>query len=146
VKSALPKGSLREVLIMKPKMSDLRKDVRVPLRLEVKLDGMSANSVTSDVSLSGCYILALPHVALGDVLKFHVLLPTNRWMPLKGEVRYQHQNIGFGIKFCDMNAAQQVIVKRLVEGEPTNQNSAALPAPHVSSSNQLFKTARVAHA
>jgi hypothetical protein len=42
-------------------MREQRKDLRVPLRLEVRWNGFSGNlpAVTSDVSLGGCYIESL---------------------------------------------------------------------------------------
>jgi hypothetical protein len=108
------------------------------MRLEVKVDGMSANTIISDLSLSGCYIIALPTVMRGELLSFHVKLPTNRWMPLLGEVMYQHPNIGFGVQFRDMKTPQKVIIKKLLEGE------LARSATRSPNGHQVFKTARAA--
>ena len=92
-------------------MREQRKDLRVPLRLEVRWDGFSGSTaaVTSDVSLGGCYIESLSPVTVGDILDFDFQSTTNESMHLQGQVLYSHQNIGFGVRFTDLNARQQML-------------------------------------
>ncbi len=92
-------------------MHEQRKDLRVPLRLEVRWNGFSggAPAVTSDISLGGCYIESLYPVTIGDILDFDFRPATTGTLRLQGQVLYGHQNIGFGVRFTDLNARQQVL-------------------------------------
>lgn len=92
-------------------MYEQRKDLRVPLRLEVRWNGFSGGTpaVTSDISLGGCYIESLYPVTIGDILDFDFRPATSKALRLRGQVLYSHQNIGFGVRFTDLNARQQVL-------------------------------------
>lgn len=91
-------------------MYEQRKDFRVPLRLEVRWDGYSGgkSAVTSDISLGGCYIESLCPVNIGDVLNLDFLPANTEALQLQGQVLYSHQNVGFGVRFMDLQARKQI--------------------------------------
>lgn len=92
-------------------MQEQRKDLRVPLRLEVRWNGFSggAPAVTSDISFGGCYIESLAPVSIGDILDFDFQPTTSETLRLRGQVLYGHQNIGFGVRFTDVNARLRIL-------------------------------------
>ena len=104
-------------------MYEQRKDLRVPLRLEVRWNGFSGRNaaITSDISLGGCYIESLYPVTIGDILDFDFRPATTEAVRLSGQVLYSHQNIGFGVRFMDLKARQQIL-QLLMSSAPANQS------------------------
>ncbi len=99
-------------------MSERRREERVPLLLEVRwesLSGRHASARISDISLSGCYVEALAQVTIGEKVLLEVHTPTGRWLPLRGEVMYQHPNMGFGLRFNEMGELEQKMLAQIVE-------------------------------
>ena len=92
-------------------MQEQRKDLRVPIRLEVRWDGFSGAvpAITSDISLGGCYIESLYPVTMGDILDFEFRPSTLAALQVQGQVLYSHPNIGFGVRFTDLRARQQIL-------------------------------------
>jgi hypothetical protein len=92
-------------------MEEQRKDFRVPIRLEVRWNGFSGGipPITSDISLGGCYIESLFPVIIGDTLDFEFQPSTTRTLQVRGQILYRHPNIGFGVRFTDLNARQQIL-------------------------------------
>jgi len=97
-------------------MSEKRKHVRVPLRLEAHWNGLARKdpAVTSDLSSGGCYIESIDDVKVGQILNLELKLPSQRTLPLHGEVRYTHPMIGFGIRFVEVPALQQAVLTSLL--------------------------------
>lgn len=97
-------------------MHEQRNTARIPVRLEVQWNGITTRcpDVTSDVSLGGCYIESLNPVRIGQVLNLELCLTSNVTFPFRGEVRYHHPNIGFGIKFLKLSTFQQKTLNTLM--------------------------------
>jgi hypothetical protein len=97
-------------------MPDQRSEPRLPLRLEVQWNGWEDRipDVTSDVSLSGCYIESLNQVSVGEVLTFALRLPFSGTLPVRGEVRYHQPTIGFGLKFLGLTNFQSACLQGLL--------------------------------
>lgn len=109
-------------------MFEQRREPRVPLRLEVQWNGCEERTpdVTSDVSLSGCYVESLNPVSVGEVLTLGLRLPFRETLPLRCEVRYHQPTIGFGIKFLDLSNSQRACLHRLLA--PWVRGNAAMRA------------------
>jgi hypothetical protein len=114
-------------------MHEQRKDSRVPLRLELRWDGYSGRipAVTSDISLGGCYVESLTPVTIGEILYFDFRPATSESLRLQGPVLYRHQNIGFGVRFTDLNARQERL-KLILLSSPGNETR-SLPGPILAS-------------
>jgi PilZ domain-containing protein len=97
-------------------MQEQRRETRVPLRLEVQWNGWENQSpdVTSDVSLSGCYIESLNSVTVGEVLNLGLRLPSKEILPIRCEVRYHQPTIGFGIRFLQLSSVQRDALAELI--------------------------------
>ena len=98
-------------------MKELRKDARVPVRLEVEwADSRPSRcpDVTSDVSLGGCYVESLNPVKVGEVLNLSLCLPSNKTLRFRGEVRYHQPTIGFGIRFLQLSSFERATLEALI--------------------------------
>lgn len=99
-------------------MNERRREERVPLSLEVRwevLSGRHASARISDISLSGCYVEALAPVSLGEKVRLEVLMPTGRWLALRGQIVYKHPNLGFGLRFDELSELECKVLAQLVE-------------------------------
>ena len=102
-----------------------RKDMRVPVRLEVEWAALPNRSVdavnskcpdvTSDVSLGGCYVESLNTVKVGQVLNLKLCLPSNKALRFRGEVRYHQPTIGFGLKFLQLSPFERATLEALIK-------------------------------
>lgn len=94
-----------------------RRDERVPLPLEVAWESVSGNykSRISDISLTGCYIESIGQVTVGEQIRFHIDMPTGRWLPLSGVVVYQHPQIGFGVRFTNVSERDKSLIAELID-------------------------------
>src|ERR1041385_2822868 len=97
-------------------MEEQRRETRVPLRLEIQWNGWENQTpdVTSDVSLSGCYIESLNPVFVGEVLNLGLRLPSNEILQIRCEVRYHQPTIGFGTKFLQLSSSQRDVLEKLI--------------------------------
>ena len=96
---------------------ELRISERVSVSLEAVCDGMSGNCRTrvSDISLHGCFVETIGQTSIGEIIKFRLLTPTGRWIPIEGEVTYSQPTLGFGLRFTEMSRQDQAMIKQLVE-------------------------------
>jgi hypothetical protein len=108
---------------------DQRQDMRVPLRLEISWAAICSGraAITSDLSVSGCYIESLVAVDVGDMILFNIKLPTGRSMQLLGEVLYQQIPIGFGIRFVRVTDLQRKALAMLVDYASQAQSAISRP-------------------
>ncbi len=94
-----------------------RAEERVPLMLELRWQSLSGKHTAriSDISMGGCYVETMGQVTTGDLIRFEVQLPTGRWMPLIGEVVYQHPGMGFGLRFRTLTESQKQMIASLID-------------------------------
>ena len=97
--------------------SDKRKHPRVPVLLEVRWEsaGGKYEARTSDISLGGCFIDTIGHVAVGETISFKLLSPTGEWIELHGDVQYELPRFGFGVSFRDLSDQSQKQLEALVK-------------------------------
>lgn len=90
-----------------------RNHSRLPVPFEVRLENEAASQRAriSDISLGGCYVETLAQVSENETVELSVLLPTNEWLPLRGEVMMVHPGMGFGLKFSQLteHGAKQLV-------------------------------------
>jgi Tfp pilus assembly protein PilZ len=98
---------------------DLRKNERVIISLEVVIDFSSGKQEVriSDISMSGCFIDTTAPVKKGEIIFFNVCMPTGEWLKISGEVAYILPNSGFGLRFTDLSAEGQKLLKQLISGQ-----------------------------
>lgn len=87
---------------------------RLPVPLEIQLFGTHA-ARSRDICPGGCYIESLAHVTVGQFLVFEMLLPSGRWLPLRGEVVYHRRNQGFGVSFIELPEESRRMLEYLID-------------------------------
>jgi hypothetical protein len=97
-------------------VENTRRSERLPLRLEVRLSGLSGHhgARTSDISLGGCYIETIGSVTAGERVQIEFQLPTGAWVSLQGEVVYCHPNLGFGVRFLDVGEQELAALRGIL--------------------------------
>ena len=92
-----------------------RKSERVRISLPVKWFGMTGSQEArlQDISTSGCFVDTRARVELSTILQLQILLPSDEWLTLKGEVTSYQQGIGFGLSFIYESVDEKNSVKEL---------------------------------
>jgi len=94
-----------------------RRFERVPLSLEVVWEGLGGRhkARTVDVSLGGCFVDTIGHVAVGENVNFRAHLPTGEWTDWQGEVVYEMWPTGFGMKFTALSEGGRKALAELID-------------------------------
>lgn len=95
---------------------DRRDEERYSVTLDIFWQGENGRSegTISDVNWSGCFILTGAKVSKGEAV--HVFLPVRGGarVQVTGEVTNHTEDIGFGLKFEELNEAQWNAVDSLI--------------------------------
>ena len=98
-------------------MPDRRDEVRYSVTLNIYWQGSNGRfeGTISDVNWSGCFILAGARVDIGE--KVHVFLPVRGGVRVQitGVVTNLSEDIGFGLKFDELNEAQWSALDSLIK-------------------------------
>lgn len=89
---------------------------RFPVEVDIEWQGTGdrvAGSV-SDVSLDGCFVLSSGVVTDGETVRLYIPLADGMKVEFSGRVANHVFEIGFGIKFDQLSAAQRDVLGRLV--------------------------------
>ena len=83
-----------------------RKQGRVTAYIEVLWEGASGKyeARTGDIHTNGCFIDSIGEVAVGEIIRFKLRLPSEDWIDLQGEVIYIYPNAGFGVRFISISS------------------------------------------
>jgi len=89
---------------------------RYPVEVDVEWQGISGRSIgtLSDVSLDGCFVLGSGDVTDGEQIEIFVPLADGMKVQFDGKVANHVFEIGFGIKFDPLSAAQRELLVGLV--------------------------------
>lgn len=102
-------------------MSDeRRRQGRVTAFIEVLWEGASGKyeARTGDIHTAGCFIDSIGEVAVGEIIRFKLRLPSEEWIEVKGEVAYTYPNAGFGVRFLSISSeADRKRLEWLVKAE-----------------------------
>ena len=79
----------------------------------VAASGRSTGSV-SDVSLDGCFVLCSGDVENGEPIRLYIPLADGMKVEFTGRVANHVYEIGFGVKFDKLTAAQRELLQKLV--------------------------------
>lgn len=96
---------------------DRRQHNRVTLLLDVIWEAAAGKyeARTGDITVSGCYIDSIGQVTPGEIVNFKVRLPSGQWVDLQGEVTYQFQGMGFGLRFTQMTDETRGLIAQMIE-------------------------------
>lgn len=89
---------------------------RYPVEVEVEWEGSSGRQAgtISDVSLDGCFVLSSGDIQDGDAVKLFVPLADGMKVQFDGKVANHVYEIGFGIRFGSLSAAQRDLLTQMV--------------------------------
>lgn len=89
---------------------------RYPIELDVEWEGSGgrATGSISDVSLDGCFVLSSGDVNDGEQVKLFIPLADGMKVEFDGRVANHVFEIGFGLKFDRLSAAQRDVLIKLV--------------------------------
>ena len=96
---------------------DRRGTNRYPIDVEVEwgIDGVRYSGALSDVSFDGCFVLSSGEVEDGTLVNVFVPLADGMKVQFGGKVANHVFEIGFGIKFDPLSAAQRDLLVTLVK-------------------------------
>ena len=97
-------------------MEERRTDLRVPLNLPARYDGLSGahEARVDDISVSGCFINTRGQVNEGETINVEIQLSSGEWLPLPGNVTSYQPGIGFGVAFADLSSEQMGRLLQLI--------------------------------
>ena len=67
----------------------------------------------SDISTGGCYIDSIVEVTVGDPISFEINRSGDESLQFSGTVAYRLSGMGFGVKYAQLNAAQDRFLRGL---------------------------------
>ena len=96
--------------------TERRSTNRFPVEVDVQWQGSGERmpGSVSDVSLDGCFVLSSGDVTDGETVKLFVPLADGMKVEFSGRVANHVMEIGFGIKFDQLSAAQRDVLGHLV--------------------------------
>lgn len=91
---------------------------RFPIEIDVDWEtaGGRQSGTISDVSLDGCFVLGSGEVNDGDSVTVFIPLADGMKVQFDGTVANHVFEIGFGVKFTQLSAAQRELLIKLVQG------------------------------
>ena len=97
--------------------NERRSSNRFPVEVDVEWEsaGTRQSGTISDVSLDGCFVLGSGEVTDGDAVKLFVPLADGMKVQFDGVVANNVFEIGFGVRFAQVNAAQRDVLMQLVK-------------------------------
>jgi hypothetical protein len=92
-------------------MSTVQTDTRRNRRVKASIpciygstaDATRSGTVTS-LSAAGCFVRTTAYAGKGQLMHVRLWLPAEQWLPLRGEVLYTLEGIGFGLGFVELTA------------------------------------------
>jgi hypothetical protein len=92
-----------------------RQSERVRISLPVKWFGMTGihEARLQDISVAGCFVDTSARTELSAIVNMQILLPSDEWLTLKGEVTSVQPGIGFGLSFIYESEYEEKAVKEL---------------------------------
>jgi hypothetical protein len=96
---------------------DRRVNERYGLEINVRWEGSSGQytGTMSDISSTGCLILASGDVEDGDQVRIDIPLIAGGTLSLWGDVANHVPEIGFGVKFIGLTESQKTYIDRLTD-------------------------------
>ena len=87
---------------------------QIEVDVEWQASGDRSPGSISDVSLDGCFVLSSGDVQDGETIRLFVPLADGMKVEFSGRVANHVVEIGFGLKFDQLSAAQRDVLGRLV--------------------------------
>ena len=108
-------------------MEDKRNAARVEVSLDARWEGVLAQCAGTvvDLSTTGCFILTSDLAAHDELIRLELELPTGGAIYLWGEIVYKISEMGFGLRFTGVSAADRAMLELLIDYARGNKESVA---------------------
>ncbi|HEX8071700.1 MAG TPA: PilZ domain-containing protein [Pyrinomonadaceae bacterium] len=74
------------------------------------------NGTITSLSAKGCFVQTKAAVSDGMALYLNCWLPSQRWLPLRGQIVYHLPRVGFGLAFNDeLPASDRAMIEALMD-------------------------------
>lgn len=95
---------------------DRRASVRFAVEMDIEWEGSNGRQpgTLSDVSFDGCFVLSSGDIEDGDAVKIFVPLADGMKVQFDGKVANHVFEIGFGVRFGQLSAAQRDLLTQIV--------------------------------
>ena len=96
--------------------TERRSSNRYSIELDVEWEGSAGRipATISDVSIDGCFVLSSGDINDGDTVKLFVPLADGMKVQFEGKVANHVYEIGFGVRFEQLTAAQRDLLIKIV--------------------------------
>jgi hypothetical protein len=96
---------------------DRRESERVWVNVTARWQGLlnAREGSISDISKTGCFLLTGGEVSPGELVSIEINLPQLPRLRLWGKVVYHVPEMGFALRFTDMNITDETLLSRLIE-------------------------------
>lgn len=90
--------------------------VRYAVNIDIQWEGLIGrqNGSISDISSLGCFVLCSGEVENGETVKLFIPIGDGMKLQFWGEVVNHVFEIGFGIRFVEVNKAQREFIEKLI--------------------------------
>lgn len=98
----------------------MSEDKREHFRVAGPFDGFRVGMLETpariyDLSEGGCFVTSLYAGTPGEIVTLKVDLPSDGWITLQGEIRYNRVDFGFAVRFTDLTGDARARLMGLVE-------------------------------
>ena len=96
--------------------TERRTSNRYSIELDIEWEGAAGRipATISDVSIEGCFVLSSGDINDGDTVKLFVPLADGMKVQFEGKVANHVYEIGFGVRFEQLTAAQRDVLIKIV--------------------------------
>ena len=96
---------------------DRRAVRRYPIEIEIEWEGLIGRQqgTISDISSLGCFVLCSGEVEDGETIKLFIPIADGMKIQFWAEVVNHVLEIGFGVRFIELNEAQREFIEKIIE-------------------------------
>lgn len=96
---------------------DRRNEERYSVNIDIEWEGLSGRKpgTISDLSATGCFVMCSGEVEDGETVKIFLPLAEGMKVQFWGEVVNHIYEIGFGLRFIELSAAQKDFLEKFLE-------------------------------
>jgi hypothetical protein len=73
------------------------------------------NGMITSLSSKGCFVQTKAAVSDGMALYLNCWLPSQRWLPLRGQIVYHLPRVGFGLAFHETTDSDREMIELLMD-------------------------------
>jgi len=71
--------------------------------------------IVGNLSLHGCFFVTYANVQIKEIVNAQILLPTERWLHIEGEVSHRAERAGFGVRFLNLTEAEKASLELVID-------------------------------